>query len=351
MLERGRKFVARLFATCLLATLLGGCQRQTKDEDMNLPANLGPMRTHCVGRYLIDLPAALEQSPLSEVELYYGLTKDFETVKVRVADQTRSPTALKKLVDARVADLQANHHFESPSKNMFAARVVLADGVEAVQSYKSSRRIETLNHEVFFDRGAAVGLASAFSFKGDSPEQLQQRLFMVAKSSQATGPDINTVKPGTCLGPLVIDAGQDGEVFGVAFTSTRIKDLFITIDMNSMVAKSDGGLLARRAANSGLLAKLNFQSTVLRKGASTIGGRPAEELLEAGKDREKRVLGFYGETLLQSPSRFDAPQIAIEMKMGGQVEGLYIDASLSDKEALLLWDAVIKSIRLRPGSM
>ena len=209
--------------------------------------------------------------------------------------------------------------------------------------------------EVYVNHGAIVSVTSASSYKAETPEQVEARIFQVAQRTRASslsGP----VKRGACLGPLVIDAGQDGEVFTLSFTSLTVKDLTVSIDMNSVVAESDGGLLTRRAANGSALASLNFRSTVLRKGALTIGGRPAEELLESGKDHDKRVLGFYGETLLKTPSRFDAPQIAIEMKMGGQVSGPdsghdYVDASLNDKDALALWDAVVRSIRLRPGAV
>ena len=70
-----------------------------------------------------------------------------------------------------------------------------------------------------------------------------------------------------------------------------------------------------------------------------------------GKDHDRIVRGFNAETLLAKPATFSTPSLAIEMRMGGQVGYEYRDASLSQEAALALWDAIVKSIRLRPGAV
>jgi len=58
------------------------------------------------------------------------------------------------------------------------------------------------------------------------------------------------------------------------------------------------------------------------------------------------------EALLRKPATFIEPSFAISMTMGGQLlSGEYVDASLSEQEAVAMWDAIIKSIRVRPGAV
>jgi len=79
---------------------------------------------------------------------------------------------------------------------------------------------------------------------------------------------------------------------------------------------------------------------------------PGEQLLSKGKDRGYVVRGFAAETLLLKPATFLAPSLAISMNMGGQVSSSeYRDASWSDDEAVAIWDAIVKSIRLRPSAL
>jgi len=58
-------------------------------------------RTHCLGRFLIDLPADFQQDsgPALTTEFYYGLDKDFETVYPMfgsLSTTTRSPANPRK---------------------------------------------------------------------------------------------------------------------------------------------------------------------------------------------------------------------------------------------------------------
>jgi len=79
--------------------------------------------------------------------------------------------------------------------------------------------------------------------------------------------------------------------------------------------------------------------------------RPGGELLIQGEDHGHVVRGFNAESLLMKPATFSTPLFAIDMSMGGQVGPEYRDPSLSEPAALAIWDAIVKSIRLRPGAV
>jgi Tle cognate immunity protein 4 C-terminal domain len=309
------------------------------------------MRTHCVGRYLINLPEAFEQTPGSDVEFIYGLDKDFQKINVKVARATNDQPTFNEIVAKRTASLAGSWHRKAPSKSMLAAEQKVREDVVLVRAYRDSSLLNVFQSELYALFGSAVGLFSTRVFSTENPEEREAALLKVVDRSRfVSTPD--QAGRGACLGPLVIDAAQDGEIFSVSFRAKAHPDLVLSINMNSLVAESDGGLLKRWDSKSGMLSKLNFKSSVLRRGRVVIAGRPGEELLDKGKEQDKIVREFTAEVLRPSSATFAAPSFAISMSMGGQVaSGDYVDATWSDAQAMAVWDAVIKSIRLRPGAV
>ena len=338
-------------AAAYVALSLTGCDQILKESALDKTASLPAMRTHCVGRYLIDLPADFEQMLVSDVELTYGMDKNFRTVNVTVARAAGSQPSFDGIVNKRASELAADYHFKSPSKTMLAFRQRLNETTALVRSYDSPDMLDYFKAELFAEKGFSVGLFKADIFKTDTPDDIEAKVLkVVERTSFAPSPD--QAGRGTCLGPMLIDAGQDGERLTLAFRSKSVPDVLIEVDMNSMLAKSDGGLLKRWDSKAGMLNKLDFHSTTLRRGTVAVGGMPGEELLNKGKEQGHVVRGFTAEALQTKPATFSTPSLAISMNMGGQLESSdYVDASWSDEGAMAIWDAIVKSIRLRPGAV
>jgi hypothetical protein len=317
-------------------------------ETIQLPA----MRTHCIGRYLIDLPEEYAITPASELELYYGLGKDFERIRVQIPRQHADQPTLGKMVRTAAGDLEVRQHFESPSKNMLARVKEISKSDTMVVAYRDSRVSEYFRFHLYALRGQAIARFEGFNYTDSrrTPEYIEKQLIEAAQNTTyAENPE--SAGRGTCLGPAVIDAKQDGEVFRISFLSKQHPDARIAIDMNSLPEKGDGGLLQRVDSKAGMLRLLDFSSSTLRRGKRPIAGRPGEELLDTGKDKGKVVRYFVAETLVTEPSSPARVVIAISMNMGGQdKDGEYIDPSLSECEALAWWDTIVGSIRPRPGA-
>jgi len=317
-------------------------------EAIQLPA----MRTHCIGRYLIDLPEEYAMTPGSELELYYGLGKDFERVKVQLSRQQGDQPTLEKMIRKVSGDLQSEQHFKSPSKNMLAGVNEISQSTILVRAYDDQSLLNYFRFHLYALRGEAIARFEGFNYTDSrrTPEYIEKQLIEAAQNTTyAAKPE--SAGRGTCLGSVVVDAKQDGEVFRISFLSKQHPDAKIAIDMNSLPEKGDGGLLQRVDSKAGMLRLLDFSSSTLRRGKRPIAGRPGEELLDTGKDKGKVVRYFVAETLVTEPSSPARPVIAISMNMGGQdKDGEYIDPSLSEREALAWWDAIVGSIRLRPGA-
>ena len=229
-------------AAAYVALSLTGCEQISKESALDKTASLPAMRTHCVGRYLIDLPADFEQMLVSDVELTYGMDKNFRTVNVTVARAAGSQPSFDGIVNKRASELAANYHFESPSKTMLASRQRFNDNTELIRSYKSPRVLDSYRSEYFVQHGAAVGVFAGRVYTDEQPDPIEAKILKVLERTSFV-PSPDKAGRGACLGPLLIDAGQDGERFMLAFRSKSVPDVLIEVDMNSMLAKSDGGLL------------------------------------------------------------------------------------------------------------
>ena len=342
------------FKSLLLACLLAVAASQSHAGTgipMKDALQLPTMRTHCIGRYLIDLPEEYELTPGSELTLYFGLGKDFERVLVAPLRERGERPEFKQVLNKVIGELKSDYHFEAPTKNMFLSFKEIDKRMALVQAYDNSSLLDYLRFRLYVERGESMVRLEGKSYPNThrTPEFIESQLISIAQNTRFA-PTPERAGPGTCLGTAVIDAKQDGEVFMLAFKSERHPDAIISIDMNSLPEKGDGGLLQRVAGKAGLLRMLDFSSTTLRKGKRQIAGRAGEELLDSGKEDGKVQRHFVAETLVTEPSSLNRPVIAITFSMGGQKDNRTnqtLEPSLSEKESLAWWDAIVGSIRSR----
>ena len=319
-------------------------QRHDVSPSQPLPA----MRTHCIGRLLVDLPADIE--PAGDVELYYGLGNDFKTVKFESLKEAAAQADLDAAVARRIAQLTGDFEDRTPSKNKLAATRKIDERTVLILAHDEPVMQGYFRAEIVFMRGGTVGRLTQSVFKQDRPEDIEHRLIDIVGHISPVA-DADRAGKGTCLGGLLIDAGQDGEVFTLGMRSSLHQDLTIDISLNSLIAEDDGGLLQRVDGKATLLASLGVTSHTLRRGKASLSQRPAEELIDSAKDHGKAVRLFDIETTLAKPSSIAAPQIHLHMSMGGQVpSGDYVDASLPEGDSLALWDSIVRSVRVRPGA-
>jgi len=318
---------------------------------MNDKTAIPPLHTVCVGRYLVDLPDELQLR--GDLELYYGLDKEFKTMKVEVLRAKGSVPSFKTIVAERAAALAKEANDDVPSKNMLNSQRAVDEDTVLIRANTEVSDQGYFKALVIFQKGDAIGLVTADILKGDTPEVVEAKALAIAQRIGFVADPLGEAGKGTCIGPLRVDAQQDGEVLILGTRGTSHQDMSMRLTINSMIAKSDGGLLKRVAEKAGMLEKLGVLTTTLRRGKVVIAGRPGEELLDAGAERGKAVRVFAAETVLNKPSTFAEPLLHLSLNTGGQlpVSAEYVDASLSEKENLALWDAIIKSIRLRPGAV
>ncbi|HLO65273.1 MAG TPA: T6SS immunity protein Tli4 family protein [Azonexus sp.] len=343
--------VARVAAALLIAVT--ATAHAGKGFFMNDTIELPEMRTHCIGRYQIDLPEEFVMTKGSYMALYYGLDKNFQKVEIQNHRQRGDSPSLERLVGAEKSALVNDEHFRSPSKNMLAAVKEVNRDAYLVESYISARDVDSLKLHLFAQRGEAIARLQNKKYSDDiEPRPLsffESQLTRIANNTRYVATPEQAGR-SSCLGTLAIDDKQDGEVYSVYFISEKHPDVSIHIDMNSLTEKGDGGLLARVSGKAGLLRALDFSSKPLRKGKRQMAGRPGEELLDSGKQDGKVQRYFVAETLITEPSNLNRPVIAINMSVGGLQDkqtNAYLDPSLTEKESIAWWDAIVDSLRAR----
>ena len=337
-------------ASALLA--LGACD-VNKGNDVTASASSLPLRTICLGRYVIDVPVEIELR--GDVELVYGLDKNFKTVRVEVLRSAGAAATFESEVAAQLAELTRDYDAATPSKNMLARQQRIDKDTVLVLGHQEPTMMGYYRVLVIARIGESIALFRADVFKQNKPEDIESRVLAVAGHTRYV-PEARPQGKGTCIGPLIIDAGQDGERFNVGAKGTAHADLSLSFSINSMLAETDGGLFKRVDDKASVLTKLGAGGSTLRRGTITMAGRRAEELVDEYKEEGKAVRLFVAETLLMAPSTLSEPRVHIEMSIGGRIKAgenkaVFVDPSLGKAESMAVWDAVVRSVRLRPGSV
>jgi hypothetical protein len=351
---RRRTFLAVSPACFVLVTT--GCNQQ-HSQRVSVPPQFAnsPPNTHGIGRFLIDLPEHFQLLPNSSIELTFGKTKDFTKVNALAVRTAGTSPPFSSVVANRINALRGSYHPHSESKSDFIAMRRLSDDVGSpviVRSFYGGLT-DVFVCEVFVEGGETVTLLSrrASTQPGrEAPDAVERQLIEIASGLRGVDPSTATA-PGICLGKALFNSTHDGEYVSISFRSTLWPECLFTVTSRSMLNELDGGLLKRVDSNAALLATMGFRASVLRRGATTLGGAPAEEILETGKDRDKTVRSFMGEVLLKTPATFAKPLLTLVCKMGGQVGSEYVEPTLSDKDSVALWDAVRSSVRPRAGAV
>jgi hypothetical protein len=338
-----------------LAGILGGAWAIGAAWDTYQVLNMTEkMKTICVGRMLIDLPAE------AQVELYGQWIDGFD-----VDTFAESQEAFKARVAGREAEIQGKPDRLGGRNNMELAREIhTASGLmgkifvhtrkvsEGTEGYSA----ETLRHYRY--EGVALeahlhghGLSIDVSAKEYDPALADNLPKLVSQLIPNPANRIPT-DPGFCIDRAYIRdplSAEQGERITMAVKLPSHPDIGINFDTIAGTKPDPRGLLERNAASRARLpALLNMRVTDLRAAPRVIGGLRGDELAQRViEDNLSIVYGFHWEMVGTEDSVF-IPDLALTM-VTGRGEGEPIRSSLSEPAAMALWDRISSSIRVRPA--
>jgi hypothetical protein len=293
--------------------------------------------TFCIGRFLIDAPS---NSRLGGGNYKYDF-QGIEQIKAMTFDN------FEKEIDRKEAVLKAAKHKTEPSLLRVSRRPekntrILAFWEEdVVTSVVNIEGYRWMNGNAFYFKGEVSTNKQDAGLK-----RMQEALSLLHPRSDVEFP----AEPGYCFaGGFIANPRWRNEEARVDIDIAGHPDAFVSVWIYPLAShKHDKPLLERMGGLTQALGGLATSVHVLRKGDRQIGPYKGQEhLASAPNSGGMRGHAFVWET--QGEGTLDTPAIKIELTTGHQdSKGNPQKTSLTDQQAMKLWDDVLNSFRLRP---
>ncbi len=294
-------------------------------------------KTHAIGRHLVDLPGD------AKVIESYVYNED----KIEPLPNIKTQASFDLLVSEREKELRAAKHKTRGS--MFVDRVPHANGSVTLVSWEDAGLEGMFRFDTYFRAGS-----KSLKYSGDvSPDRKQAALERRNRNShewkEVSSGGIPTDLGFVADGAILVAKRFNPESWSISVEFAGKPDVFFGISAYAL-EKVEEPLRKRTAdVHAGLLARIVGLSH-LRNRERPVGPIWGEEILTAGTEKGKRAYAFKWEAPGKAWSIAE-PQIGVEL---GVIESAYEtnkESFATDEEALELWDAIVDSIRLRPGAV
>ena len=264
-----------------------------------------------------------------DVTLYFGLGQNFRTVDLRIESLDSTSSAMKATVAAEAQKIEKSDKNRRTGKSMLLDYQVIDNQLIYLRKYDSIISAAASNHRIYVLAGTTSLLLTADSYEGvreagrfepdgkvETPEEVKARLMKLAQQIRAYD-DPEKAGPGFCLGPVVIDSGQDDEKAKIRFRMDRHPDLLLDIYSKRFTPDSQETLL-------GNMSRLEEYSSVrvLRKGGRAFAGMSGTEWLGRFTDEhDVERLTFAAWSSSGANRSLGQPKITIGLETGGQLPG------------------------------
>jgi hypothetical protein len=352
----------KLCATLLFLSALQACSPNYsyKEKAVPEPVQLSPRlsklfsktKLTCFGRYALEIPAEAQivwgsASFPSDVEAFPG---DLDASKQRIEDDI---TKLKE--DDKTAEITYNQ--AGPIENSWQIRYYPGRNAKSVGLYLFKTYIN--KGDLTFVLGGAVE-------RGETEEAAAFREATRAKSLRLRTPDEIPIEPGYCIehGFMTSTAYKDQEMVNIGIMIPSFPDVSFSVSSNKnaygdytpeefeKIQRPKLSLLARIKEAQDDQGIHYPNRTVLREGKRNVQHWHGEESLIKRKDGthdfEWALVGTPKD--VANPSEFSAQMFT---KVEHNTVGAAKSASLSDDEAVALWDKLLSSLKFRvkvPGA-
>ncbi|WP_019448889.1 T6SS immunity protein Tli4 family protein [Cupriavidus sp. BIS7] len=294
-------------------------------------------KTIAIGRHLVDMPETAKLIPQWK----------YNDVPIEFRDDVVTEEDYDDMVAEREQALHAAKHERYDS--LFVQRVPHANRGVTLISWPEPSDTYVYRYDTYFRIGTqTVVYTGEVTDDRRTPalstrEKLSQSWRAVDDGTLPEGPGFvarNVMLARTLFNP---------ENWSLAIRLAGKPDAWIEISAYALSAVEPG--LRERAG--GLLTSL-LGSFVgmhqLRNRARPVGPIVADEILVAGNENGKRLYAFKWEAPGKAYSLAE-PQLNAEINVIDSAYKTNQESFTSDEEALELWDALVESIRLRPGAV
>ena len=313
----------------------------------------------CFGRFIIDIPAS--------AQVNWGPT----TVEDTISTYTDQGAWLPKAIKEKVAEIEAERHLEEPSMliGVFEGAQPPDKIVVGYSSFETSGLVQLHSYmrrgkHVFVQSAPVAVLEDLPGGQGEDKNSYKKyvegmqdigRRLRVREESEIPS------ESGLCIEAGFVGDGAkpDFEMVSIGFSFPEYPDVRFSVrtsktdrpnETNSLAWSLDKGQAFAEASGKG---SLYSRIKILRRGERQMAGWEGEEAL-ARMPRVSDEIPSVHEFLFKSIGvAHDAlrPQIDMELSTGVDLDTKSSNQpSLTDEEAVALWDKLTSSIRVRPVS-
>ena len=311
-------------------------------QSQGVPMKSAPQsRTYCLGRFLIDLP--------NDAEIV-AQTAEYRWDKIKVERQASSK-AFQEMIAEKEKVLRETKHEKEPSLLKHISRSDDGNSVVTVfwETPKTAYVYET---EAFkWQKGSRYLLKGAAA--DDRALSKAEKMNRSLSELRYRDPKEIPAEPGFCVEQGFFAEEPAMPHYEYAYVHFRLKahpDVIVTATTRMVMKDDHEGLLDRidrKSKDAGLLELLN-KIKVLRRGKHPAGDIPGEDYLQSIPTGETfSTHTFFWESIAQTKNLY-APEISVEFESGKVNIGGYSAPSVTDKQAIELFDSIINSIRARP---
>lgn len=324
----------------LLATLLIAAAAHATDPGEPMKDASTP-RTLCLGRFLVDVPKDV---------VITGQSSDYRGDSIRVTRRVSQEAFLRFITDKEKMLKETAHKTEpsllkhiSKSGDGTSVTLVFWEAPTTRHVYETELYKWVKGYQFLIKGNASQDkVALAVNLANRTLSELQYR----------RDGEIPTV-PGFCVDGGFF-AGEPGfPHYESTFFNLHLKshpDVRISIDTRTNGEKVGEGLLARvdGKPTPDIYKELDKKTKVLRRGKHPVGNIEAEELSEAIPAGETFLTHSLTWEARGKPRDIYAPTIVVDMNTGEGPSGGIVRPSVTDQQAMEIFDSIVNSIRLRP---
>jgi Tle cognate immunity protein 4 C-terminal domain/Tle cognate immunity protein 4 N-terminal domain len=357
------KVAAAIIGCVLSISACGRTPPLTDLEKKQVSEMTTDMKTHCVGRYLIDMPAVvtpLGTAKFGEVTVQaQAMTSDQfdDAVKEREAKMkaTKSSMGYRFLYGyGEVPGVKRTQYFVSLGdygSSSDAVRIINAYRWD--QGYQLTMTLEAtdFSHSKMRDDPSVALMA----VQNDLPQKTQIVFDLIARL-QGRPNDVIPTEPGACFfGGFLNGKASGEEEIDSSFLIPDKRDAWFNLESFTTLNAEDTLLRRVHSSDMGELFKVTH-GRLIRSGTITLeGGMKADEALMSGRTpAHDNIQG----NLLTLEANYAGgpvtPYLVLDM-MNGYPSVLITTreikhASLTEGEAIGIWDKVSRSLRARPDA-
>ena len=330
-----------VLSACVWAAF--GINHHTKVVKMEKQIVTGTTRPVCAGRFVLDLPqqavVTYRRATVAGWEISTTTETDDE-FELRIGRKEEQIGSSRNERDG--VSLELVHKFKS---NDLHGKIFLYD-----RKWTGLMRAgkEVVSESVSIDASVrASGISYDFTAQLRKPEKLQ-RLEKLLYQLQPVPEGEVPVNPGFCFDrgllrdPLTID---DHEYVSVFWGTTEQPDL--AGSFSTFAGTKPGQTLLQRHAASDIQQQYAPHFHDLRTGPRVINGVAGEEVLQRVDELNGVKLQDFMWESISDEADLSLPMLTLELSTGLGRPGKPVNSSLSDSDALALWEQISSSLRRR----